>query len=245
MRGIVLAAGGGTRLRPLTDTLPKTLLPVDHDGRSVLEIAVANLSAVDVTDIAVVVGHAADRVDEVRPELERRYSVDLRLVYNERYADWNNAYSLWCARDVYGDGALMLNGDTVHPVDVEQRLLDARGSAPIIIALDDEKQLGEEEMKVVLDAAGRLRRINKALDVAEADGEYIGATLIEPEAADGLSESLQATFERDTSLYYEDGYQEYANRGGDIRTASVGGISWVEVDDHADLERAREIACRY
>lgn len=245
MRGIVLAAGGGTRLRPLTDDLPKTLLPVDDAGRTVLEIAVANLRAVDVTEIAIVVGHAAERVGDVRAGLQARYGVRLDLIHNERYADWNNAYSLWCAREVYAEGALMLNGDTVHPVEVERRLLDARGAAPIVIALDDAKQLGDEEMKVVLDADGALRRINKALPVDDVHGEYIGATLIESEAADDLSEALRATFERDTSLYYEDGFQEYADRGGSIRTASVGGLQWVEVDDHTDLERARTIACHY
>ena len=74
--------------------------------------------------------------------------------------------------------------------------------------------------------------------------ELIGLTLIEPEAADGLAYALQATFERDPQLYYEDGFQEYANRGGHVGVASVGGIEWVEVDDQRDLARAQEVACR-
>ena len=103
--------------------------------------------------------------------------------------------------------------------------------------------LGEEEMKVHV-AGGRMTRINKALDPATAQGEYIGLTLIEPEAADALADALRATFERDPQLYYEDGFQEYANRGGHVGVASVGGIEWVEVDDQRDLARAQEVACR-
>ena len=73
----------------------------------------------------------------------------------------------------------------------------------------------------------------------------IGATVIEAPAAAGLADALKATWERDPHLYDEDGYQEYANRGGEVRAAAIGDIPWVEVDNHDDLARAREIACRY
>ena len=99
-------------------------------------------------------------------------------------------------------------------------------------------------MKVHLTAEGYLDRINKALDPATAQGEYIGVTLIEPHAADALADALEATFERDPQLYYEDGFQELADRGGKVRAAPIGDVEWVEVDDHADLARAREVACR-
>ena len=69
-------------------------------------------------------------------------------------------------------------------------------------------------------------------------------TLIEPHAADALADALKATFERDPQLYYEDGFQELADRGGKVRSAPIGDVEWVEVDDHADLARAREVACR-
>ena len=244
MWGIVLAAGGGTRLRPLTDTLPKTLLPVDGD-RTIFEIVVANLRAVDITDIVVVTGHAAALIDDSAGTLHARYGVELHPVFNDHYADWNNAYSLWLARDAFRHGALLVNGDTVHSADVERRLLDARGAAPVLLALDDDKELGEEEMKVRLTPDGVLSHIHKGLDPTAVDGEYIGVTLIEPEAGDPLSAALRATFERDAGLYYEDGYKELADRGGEIRTASIKGASWIEVDNHDDLARAREIACHY
>jgi choline kinase len=243
MLGIVLAAGGGTRLRPLTDALPKTLLPVEGE-RTIFELAVANLRAVEITDVVVVTGHAAKLIEDVAPALQQRYGVTLHMVFNERYADWNNAYSLWMARDAFRESALLVNGDTVHPVQVQQRLVDAR-EAPIMLALDDQKDLGDEEMKVALGADGTLQRINKALDPAAVDGEYIGVSLIEAAAAEPLADALQATFEHDPGLYYEDGYQLLADRGGEIRTAAIGGTHWVEVDNHTDLARAREIACLY
>lgn len=246
--GLVLAAGAGRRLRPYTDELPKALIPVDGET-TILDIALANLAASDLREVAVVVGYKATAVEERQQALERRHGVRLTLVHNDKAETWNNAYSLWTAREVMSEGALLVNGDTVHPVSVEQTLLDYRrreGSEDVVLALDTAKVLAEEEMKVVTDELGHMRRITKLMDPSEASGEYIGATLIEGAAVPALAEALQATFERDPQLYYEDGYQELVNRGGTVGTAPIAAdTSWVEVDDHRDLERARTIACRY
>jgi len=247
MIGMVLAAGAGRRLRPYTDTLPKALVPVDGET-TILDIALRNLAAVGLVDVALVVGYRADAVEERKNALEERHGVRLTLVHNDKAEEWNNCYSLWLARDHFAEGALLVNGDTVHPVDVERTLLAAReqdGAPGILLALDDQKSLAEEEMKVVLDDAGRMSRITKLMDPSEAAGEYIGATLIDARAADALATALKTTWERDPDLYYEDGYQTLVDTGGEIGVAPIGTLPWVEVDNHADLEKAREIACHY
>ncbi|MEU6022683.1 phosphocholine cytidylyltransferase family protein [Micromonospora sp. NPDC047134] len=243
MVGMVLAAGAGRRLRPYTDTLPKALVPVDGEI-TILDIALGNLAEVGLTEVVVVVGYAAEAVRERQADLERRYGVTITLVHNDKAEEWNNAYSLWLARDWFSRGVLLVNGDTVHPVSVEKTLLAERGPG-ILLAIDTLKPLAEEEMKTTFDAAGQLTRITKLMEPAEAYGEYIGATLIEPQVAEALADALEATWRRDPNLYYEDGYQEFADRGGEVRAAPIGEVSWVEVDNHADLARAREIACLY
>jgi choline kinase len=241
--GLVLAAGAGRRLQPLTDDLPKTLLPVDGE-RTILDIALANLASAGLDEVVVVSGFAAHRIEERKRALERDHGVRVELVFNDRAEEWNNAYSLWVARECLRSGAILVNGDTVHPASVEETVLAARGPG-IVLAADTEKALGEEEMKLHVTDDGFMDRINKALDPSTARGEYIGVTLIEAAAAEALSEALEATWKRDPGLYYEDGYQEFADRGGQIGIAPIGSVEWVEVDDHADLARAREVACRY
>jgi choline kinase len=246
MIGLVMAAGASRRLRPDTDHLPKTLLPVDGDI-TILDIALRNLAAVGLTDVVVIVGYAAAVVASRVAELEKRHGVALELVHNDRAEEWNNAYSLWLGREHFGRGLLLVNGDTLHPVSVERTLLAARqaqAGADLILAIDDVKKLADEEMKVVLDEQGLMTRITKLMDPADAQGEYIGATLIEPAAAGPLADALEATWRRDPNLYYEDGYQELVNRGGAVAVAPIGVVEWVEVDDHRDLRRAREIASR-
>ena len=240
---MVLAAGAGRRLRPDTDALPKALLPVDGQV-TILDIALRNLAAVGLRDIVIVVGYAAGAVRDRAAALERAHGVRLTLVDNDRAEDWNNAYSLWLAREHFAGGALLVNGDTVHPVSVEKTLLGATGQAGIVIAVDDVKRLADEEMKVIIDPDGRLTRITKLMDPALAYGEYIGATLIGAPAAAALAAALEATWRRDPSLYYEDGYQELADRGAAIAVAPIGEVEWVEVDNHDDLRRARAIAAR-
>ncbi|WP_062213257.1 sugar phosphate nucleotidyltransferase [Streptomyces sp. NBRC 109706] len=250
MIGLVLAAGAGRRLRPYTDTLPKALVPVvnedGEDSKTVLDLTLANFAEVGLAEAAIVVGYRKEAVYERRAELERQYGVKLTLIDNDKAEEWNNAYSLWCAREAIAEGVILANGDTVHPPSVERTLLAARGEGRrIILALDTVKSLADEEMKVVADPEKGVRRITKLMEPAEASGEYIGVTLIEPEAAAELADALRTTYERDPQLYYEDGYQELVHRGFRIDTAPIGEVSWVEIDNHEDLARGREIACRY
>ncbi|MFB7278121.1 sugar phosphate nucleotidyltransferase [Streptomyces hydrogenans] len=245
MIGLVLAAGAGRRLRPYTDTLPKALVPVDGDT-TILDLTLKNFAEVGLTEAAIVVGYRKEAVYARKAELEATYGLTLTLIDNDKAEEWNNAYSLWCAREVLKRGVILANGDTVHPVSVEKTLLAARGEGRrIILALDTVKSLADEEMKVVAAEGAGVRKITKLMDPADATGEYIGVTLIEPEAAEELADALKATFERDPDLYYEDGYQELVNRGFTVDVEPIGEVSWVEIDNHDDLAKGREIACRY
>ena len=99
-------------------------------------------------------------------------------------------------------------------------------------------------MKVIIDS-GRPPHADH-----QADGPRAGARRVHRRhahrraAAAPLAAALEATWRRDPSLYYEDGFQELADRGGAIAVAPIGEVEWVEVDNHDDLRRAREIAAR-
>jgi choline kinase len=198
MIGLVLAAGQGQRLRPYTDSLPKTLIPVDGDD-TILDIILRNLAKVGVSDIALVAGYAADALIARVPDLASKHGVTLSIINNDRF-DRNNAYSLWLARDAFADGALLVNGDTVHPVDVEQTLLAADSGADLTLAVDVTKRLTDEAMKVTLDSHQFVEKITKQMPIESANGEYIGASLITPAVAADLAAALEETWERDPNL---------------------------------------------
>lgn len=245
--GVVLAAGTSRRLRPYSDGLPKTLVPLPGDTTP-LDIILGNFAHSGITDVAVVVGYAADAIRKRQYDLERRHNVTLELVQNDHAETWNNCYSLWCARHLFPSGVVLSNGDTVHPSDVENALLTSSVAAPVVLAVDTVKKLGDEEMKVTLSDSGGVEQIHKSLDPGTAYGEYIGVALIRPEVADALAAALEATWRRDPGLYYEDGFAELIRRSASaageaaaVGAQPIGDQRWVEIDDHADLVRAADM----
>ncbi|MEU9283521.1 phosphocholine cytidylyltransferase family protein [Streptomyces sp. NPDC048275] len=250
MIGLVLAAGAGRRLRPYTDSLPKALVPVGpagiEDSITVLDLTLGNFAEIGLSEVGIIVGYRKEAVYERRAALEAKYGLKITLIDNDKAEEWNNAYSLWCGRDALKDGVILANGDTVHPVSVEKTLLAARGDGKkIILALDTVKKLADEEMKVVVDPDKGVRKITKLMEPSEATGEYIGVTLIEGDAAADLADALKTVWETDPQQFYEHGYQELVNRGFRIDVAPIGDLKWVEIDNHDDLAKGREIACQY
>ncbi|MFC7259158.1 MULTISPECIES: phosphocholine cytidylyltransferase family protein [Streptomyces] len=250
MIGLVLAAGAGRRLRPYTDSLPKALVPVGPAGiegePTVLDLTLGNFAEIGLTEVGIIVGYRKEAVYDRKAALEEKYGLKITLIDNDKAEEWNNAYSLWCGRDALKDGVILANGDTVHPVSVEKTLLAARGDGKkIILALDTVKKLADEEMKVVVDPAKGVQKITKLMEPSEATGEYIGVTLIEGDAAADLADALKTVWETDPQQFYEHGYQELVNRGFQIDVAPIGDVKWVEIDNHDDLAKGREIACQY
>ncbi|MFE4991899.1 sugar phosphate nucleotidyltransferase [Streptomyces mirabilis] len=250
MIGLVLAAGAGRRLRPYTDSLPKALVPVGPEGMedsiTVLDLTLGNFAEIGLTEVGIIVGYRKEAVYDRKDALEAKYGLKITLIDNDKAEEWNNAYSLWCGRDALKDGVILANGDTVHPVSVEKTLLAARGDGKrIILALDTVKKLADEEMKVVVDPDKGVRKITKLMEPTEATGEYIGVTLIEGDAAADLVDALKTVWETDPQQFYEHGYQELVNRGFKIDVAPIGDVKWVEIDNHDDLAKGREIACQY
>jgi choline kinase len=223
--------------------LPKTLLPIQAE-RTILDVILHNLTHVGIDEVVIVVGHMSHALRRRVPQLEERHGVRLELVDNDR-VEWNNAYSLWLAREHFADGALLVNGDTVHPIAVEDVLIAAAGAGGVRLAVDSVKALTDEAMKVRLDATGRVVRITKMMPVSDADGEYIGAAVLEPGVGAELAACLAETWRRDPGLYYEDALQLLADRSGAVRATHIGAVDWVEVDDISDLSRARDIVCLY
>lgn len=234
-QAVILAAGTGTRLRPLTLDTPKCLL--DVGGKTILSRQLDRISAAGMDRVIIVTGYLADRVEEhlhhFPPQLE------VALAPNPDYATTGNCMSVLAARpQVTGKGIVLCDGDVVLQGDALNRLLV--GPVPCGLLLDTETQLGEEEMKAQLDERGSVKRLSKQVIPAEAAGESIGIQKVGGPALSILWATLEAMRESgDTSGYYEDAFQRMMQAGVTFNTVSIGHHEWTEIDDLADLEDAR------
>jgi choline kinase len=232
---IILAAGLGSRLRPLTDTTPKCLL--DVGGQTILARQLERIAAAGIRQAVVVTGY---RAEDVEQHLQiHRPPIEVRLAPNPDYATTGNCMSVLAARaQVRSGGIVLCDGDVVLTGDALSRLVG--DPAPSALLLDTETRLADEEMKALLDAQGGVRRLSKQLPPAECAGESIGIQKVSGLALPIFWATLEAMREAaDTQGYYEDAFQRMIHAGVSFRTVPIGHHEWTEIDDLADLEDAR------
>ena len=236
MKAVILAAGMGSRLAPLTLDRPKPMVPVA--GRPLLLRALDRLAEVGIQgkDVIVVAGY---REDVLRAGLAAAGRAPV-IVTNPRYDVWNSFYSLLCARDaVGGDAFLCFDGGVLFDGAVLPRVLAARG--PGVLATDVHPDVDGEAAKVV--ATGperRVRALSRTLDARMAIGRFIGIARIDRELTEVVFAEL-ARFEpeRLTHEVHDHCYHRLAERGlGRFYAVDVGDCAAIEIDDLRDLGRA-------
>lgn len=232
---VILVAGVGSRLRPLTGDRPKAL--VDVGGETILGRAVRLLAERGVERVLLATGYREDAVREAM----RSAPVAVDCFRNARYETTQNAVSLAvCGAGARGEAFFKLDGDVVFAPAVLERL-DAV-SAGLAVAVDCGRRLDAEAMKVRLEGA-RIAAFGKAIRVEDAAGESIGIERVSAGASRALFDALDAAIaEGRDQLYYEDVYSELIGRAAlDAEAVDVSDLGWTEVDDHDDLRRAREL----
>lgn len=232
---VALCAGKGSRLGELTSDLPKTLLPIDGE-MTILDTIFEGVTP-HVDRFVIVAGYQADVLSAA---VAHRDDVTVHVV--EDVDRWNNARSLWSSLRGLDDDILVVNGDTVvHPEATAELLRGAVGQN-VALAVDTTHELGEEEMKVIVDERGHVQQISKLLTPADCQGEYIGQSVISRDSIETISRHLEVSWNTRPQSYYEDGYQLAINSGVEVGIVALPDIPWTEVDDTTDLEVARCLA---
>ncbi len=236
MKVIILSAGQGRRLLPLTAGMPKCGVKVG--ARSILEWQLREISRCDIDEVTIVTGFHADYVDEM---VENVKGPPIRTVHNPFYDASDNLGTCWIARYEMADEFVILNGDTLFEAEVMRKLLSTKPSKPITLAIDTKKFYDEDDMKVVF-SRGELARVGKKLPLDKVNGESIGMIVFRgngPEIFVNEIDRLIRTA-KGLKLWYLSAIDSLANRGV-VNVCDINGLSWCEVDDHADLSDALSV----
>lgn len=237
MKAIVLSAGQGRRLLPLTADMPKCLLPIDGET-TVLTRQLEELVACGVTQAAVVVGFGAEHVERHLAE-QPIPGLEIEIHYNPFFKRSDNLATCWLTRSAMTDDFLLLNGDTLFERALLERVLDAP-SAPITVTVDHKRTYDDDDMKVSLDAQGRVLAIGKTLPVESVGAESIGMIAFREQGSKLFVDGLEAAIRGEDAMnrWYLSVVHSLA-QDHPVETCSIRGLWWQEIDSPEDLDWAR------
>lgn len=236
MIGVLLAAGMAKRLRPLTDDRPKCLLTVG--SRTLLQRTVDSLVSAGITELVVVTGY---RAEMVRDFLTKRYpTLTIHFLNNADYANNNNIFSLWMTRPyTEGHDFLLLDSDILFDPQIIPTLLRTQGSALSL----NRHELGDEEIKVIVDDKNQVLEISKTCSPEQAIGESVGIEKMTAEYSTALFPELEQMIEHEglVDVFYERAFERLIPQGHTFQVVDTTHLFSIELDTVEDFENAKKL----
>lgn len=248
MIAIILAAGMGTRLMPLTKEIPKALLEINET--TLLERMIRNCIDAYISKFIVVVGYNRDKVIGLCPVLAKKYGVEIKTVVNEKYDVTNTSVSTYIATKMIEENPedfILVNGDNVVDPEIISRIAKSPHTGMII---DNFKQLNEESFKIIIEdetfnddrsiSTGKIKAIGKELDISSSSGEFIGVSKVIAEDISDFNEILSELIGENPQNYYDFAYKDLSEITT-IDYVMTDALKWTEIDDHTDWENAQKL----
>lgn len=232
MKAVILAAGVASRLRPLTNNTPKCLLDVGN--KKILERTIDNILENGINDIIIVTGYLKEMIEDF--VIAKYKSVNFTFLNNEKYASTNNIYSLWMCKDVLaGEDMLLMDSDIVFESGIINRLVHS--GYKDCLALNDH-ELGEEEIKLIVDSNNTITEISKVCSISDSIGESIGIELFSKELLVNLYDELDLMIEKEglDNVFYELAFERIIQKGEKIYPVNVTDLYSMEIDTVEDYE---------
>lgn len=236
MQAIILAAGLSKRLRPLTDNTPKCLLEVG--GKTILQMTIDNILKNGISEFVMVTGY---RENMIKDFISAQYrGLNIKYITNSDYENNNNSYSLWMTKDYITGDCILLDSDIIFDFRIISNLLESEHSDCLAVITHN---LGEEEIKVIIDSSNKILHIGKNLDPNECYGESIGIEKFSHGFFMKLGEVLERKIVRENNVneFYEASFQELYDKRNSMYAIDVSIYKCMEIDFPEDLEKAGKL----
>lgn len=236
MKALILAAGQGSRIRSTHGEHPKCLTKLNNSGWTILDQQIYSLSIAGVQEIGIVVGYEKEQitrhVTKCYPGSLKRF----RFIENPRFAETNNIYSLWLARDwLKGSSFVALNADVAFDSEILPPALSSTATITMII----DRAWRDEAMKVAI-RGNRITYTSKPITHEGFSATYIGITVFSTRIVDCfLREIDRLIYQRQKNVSFNVGVQHLIDNGVRVGYTETGDRPWTEVDDAGDLAFAR------
>jgi L-glutamine-phosphate cytidylyltransferase len=238
VKAIILGAGQGKRLLPLTMDVPKALL--DVGGKTLIRRQIDALSAAGINEFVVVTGYGAEKMEEALELIAGDRLIEIRCVYNPFFQVADNLASCWMVREEMDGEFIQINGDNIFRSELAEGLLKS-AVGTVTVAINRKSRYDADDMKVMLDGE-RLTEIGKTLPVETVDAEAVGLYVFRGEGAEKYRTVLEQAMREPQGLR-----QWFPAAVGvlaktiDVSVCDVGHHQWCEVDFPADLQQARHM----
>lgn len=234
MKAVILAAGIASRLRPLTNNTPKCLLNVG--SKCLLARTIDSLIANGFDRLVIVTGYLKEMIESF---VSANYP-DLRVeyIFNSKYDSTNNIYSLWLAKSaVQGQSMLLLDSDILFDAALISALLESKHENCLAL---NSHELGDEEIKVILNTDGQITEISKTCSIETAVGESVGIEKFSAEFVQDLYTELDDMIlnKGQSGVFYEMAFENLIKKGAEIYTVDTTNIFSMELDTVEDFETA-------
>lgn len=241
MQVIILSAGRGLRMWPLTRNTPKALLDLGH-GVTVIESQLASIREAGLKDVTLVLGFLAEQVEA---KVRRFDGLNVDFVYNPFFDTSNNLISLWMARHAMKGDFTSINGDDVFHSDVLRALMSTPHPPDITMVIDRKPRYEAEDMKVVLEGS-RVTEVSKQISVERANGESVGIIRYVGAGSRVMRDMLDEMVRRPEGkeVFYLEAIHRLAQQGFPIGSVEIDASLWSEIDFHPDLDLIRKNVMR-
>ena len=236
-KAILLSAGQGNRLLPLTENQPKCLLHIG--SRSILQWQIDALLKMGIQDINVVTGFRSDLVEQL---IESTYPDNSRvkIIYNPFFNVSDNLASCWLARSSMDSDFLLINGDTVFEPNLLRHVLDSP-TAPVTLTIDHKTNYDEDDMKVELDGL-QVKHVSKSLAAEISHAESIGMLYFRENGPLRFRETIEKAMRKPAGLksFFLSAVDSLAGENL-VQACVISGMPWAEIDFIVDIETAKKL----
>ena len=242
MKVIILGAGQGKRLLPLTQEVPKAML--DIGGRTLVRRQIDAFAACGLTEFVVITGYNAGLMEDLLAEIATETGLIIRTVYNPFFAVSDNLASCWMARHEMDGDFIQVNGDNVFQADLAQCVIDgARGD--VTVATNFKENYDADDMKVMMDG-DHLTEVGKMLPVEAVDAEAIGIYVFKGNGGPAYRAVLEESMRDPAGLkqWFPAAVGTLAKQIP-IGVVNVGNREWSEVDFPVDLQATRQMVANW